>query len=134
MGKMYRIALGRLLWIVRLAIIVSLAGYSLSNASATMHGTASPEFEKAASQVTQHSDHDMAQMSGHSHSHSDAADDDDETAKLVKQECCKDFCGGFGIICDGHDVGGPVVTSIRQFVDDQSTLGELPPLHRPPNI
>ncbi|MGO8083055.1 hypothetical protein [Rhizobium leguminosarum] len=134
MGKMYRIALSKLLLIVRLAIIVSLAGYSLSNASAAMHGAAFPEFEKTASQVMQHSDHDMAQMSGHSHSRSDAADDEGSTAKLVKQECCKDFCVGLGIICDGHGVGGPVVTSIRQFVDDQQTFGELPPLHRPPNI
>ena len=131
---MYRIELSKLLLIVRLAIIVSLAGYSLSNASAAMHGTAFPEFEKAASEITRHSDHDMAQKSGHSHSDSDAADDENETAKLVKQECCDDFCGGLGIICDGHEVGGPLVTSIRQFVDDQQTFGELPPLHRPPNI
>ncbi|OWV87875.1 hypothetical protein ATY75_21170 [Rhizobium sp. N122] len=134
MGKLYRFALSKMLLVVRLAIIVSLAGYSLSNANAAMHGTAFPEFEKSAQQVSQGSDHDMAQMSGHSHSHSDAADDDNATTKLAKQECCKDFCGGLGIICDGHDVGGPVVTSIRQFVDDQQTVGELPPLHRPPNI
>ena len=60
--------------------------------------------------------------------------DGDGPSKLVKQECCKDFCGGFGIICAGPDVGGPVVTSIRQFADDRTTLGELPTLDRPPNI
>ncbi|MBX4863755.1 hypothetical protein HJA86_28140 [Rhizobium bangladeshense] len=130
---MYRIALSKLLLIVRLAIIVSLAGYSLSNANAAMHGTAFPEFEQAASQAMQHGDHDMAQMSGHDHSHDHAAGDKDGT-KLVKQDCCSDFCAGIGIICDSCDVGGPVVTSIRQFVDDQQTFGELPPLHRPPNI
>nr|WP_222396372.1 hypothetical protein [Rhizobium leguminosarum] len=133
MGKMYRIALSKLLLIVRLAIIVSLAGYSLSNANAAMHGATFPEFEKTASQVMQHGDHDEAKMPGHGHSHNHAADDKDGS-KLVKQDCCSDFCAGMGIIYDGHDVGGPVVTSIRQFVDDQQTFGELPPLHRPPNI
>ncbi|AJD41658.1 hypothetical protein C9413_04660 [Rhizobium sp. SEMIA 4085] len=130
---MYRIALSKLLLIVRLAIIVSLAGYSLSNANAAMHGTAFPEFEQAASQVMQHGDHDEVQMSGHGHSHDHAAGDNDGT-KSVKKDCCSDFCAGIGIICNSHDVGGPVVTSIRQFVDDQQTFGELPPLHRPPNI
>ncbi|SCW87947.1 hypothetical protein SAMN02927900_06039 [Rhizobium mongolense subsp. loessense] len=131
---MYRIALSKLLLIVRLAIIVSLAGYSMSNARAAMHGTAFPEFEQAASQVVQHDNHDMDKMSGHGHSHDHASGDEDRGIKLVKQECCKDFCSGIGIISEGHDVGGPVVTSIRQFDDDQQTLGELPPLHRPPNI
>ncbi|MGO7632684.1 hypothetical protein [Rhizobium leguminosarum] len=133
MGKMYRIALSKLLLIVRLAIIVSLAGYSLSNANAAMHGTAFPEFEQAASQAMQHGDHHKARMSGHDHSHDHAAGDKDGT-KLVKQDCCSDFCAGIGIICDSYDAGGPVLTSIRQFVDDQQTFGELPPLHRPPNI
>ncbi|OWK24031.1 signal peptide protein [Rhizobium yanglingense] len=133
MGKMYRIALSKLLLIVRLAIIVSLAGYSLSNANAAMHGTAFPEFEQNASQITQHGDHDEVQMSGHGHSHDHAAGDKDGT-KSVKKDCCSDFCGGFGIICDGLHVDEPVVTSIRHFVDDQQNYGELPPLHRPPNI
>ncbi|WP_179213966.1 hypothetical protein [Rhizobium sullae] len=133
MGRMYRIAMSKLLLIVRLAIVVSLAGYSLSNANAAMHGTPFPEFEQAASQAMQNGDRDMKQMSPHGHSRDHAAGDKDGT-KLVKQECCSDFCGGLGMICEGPDVGGPVETSIRQFIDDQQTFGELPPLHRPPNI
>ncbi|MFJ6322093.1 hypothetical protein [Rhizobium sp. P44RR-XXIV] len=131
---MYRIALSKMLFLVRLVIVVSLAGYNMSYASAAMHGTIVPDLEKSVSSPMQHGEHDVAQASDRGHAHSGAADSDDDDAKIVKQECCKDFCGGFGIMCDGHNVGGPVVTSVRQFVDDQRTFGELPTLDRPPNI
>ncbi len=135
MGKMYRIALSKMLFIVRLVIIVSLAGYNVSYASTAMHGSAIPDLERSVSSLAQQSGkHHIAQTSDDDHAHSDAADNDDNDAKLVKQECCKDLCGGIGIICSGHDVGGITVTSIRQFVDDQRTFGELPTLDRPPNI
>lgn len=133
MGNMYRIAMSRLLMVLRLVIVVSLAGYNLSTANAAMHGSAFPEFQKTASEVMPHGDHEMATMSGHSHGDT-ASDDDGGASKIVKKECCKDFCAGFGIICSGHDVGGPVVTSIRQFIDDRHTAGERPTLDRPPNI
>lgn len=126
---MYRIAMSRLLVIMRLVIIVSLVGYTFSNANAAMHGASFSDFA-----VTAPADSSEAGMSGHDHAHDGAISDEDGESKLVKQECCKDFCGGFGIICDSHDVGGPVVTSIRQFVDDRRTYGELPALNRPPNI
>jgi len=135
MGKMYRITVSRLLVMMRLVIIVSLAGYSLSNANAAMHGSSFPDLKAVVADVSpSHEAHDMTEAAHHDHSLGDVSDDDDSASKLVKQECCKDFCGGLGIICEGPDVGGPVVTSIRQFVDDRTTVGELPPLHRPPNI
>ncbi|MGO7591280.1 hypothetical protein [Rhizobium leguminosarum] len=137
MGKMYRIAMSRLLVMIRLVIIVSLAGYSLSNASAAMHGSSLPEMAAVVSEtdaVQHHDGHDMTKMAVHDHSQGEASGDADGVSKPVKQECCKDFCGGLGIICEGQDVGGPVVTSIRQFIDDRTTLGELPTLNRPPNI
>lgn len=139
MDNMYRIARSTMLLLVRLVIVVSLAGYTLSNANAAMHGSAFPEIEKTISTGTPLvGDHDAAQPSNHGHQHSASADsdgdDNEDGGKLVKQECCKDFCVGFGLICDSHSVSGPVVTSIRRFVDDQRTFGELPSLHRPPNI
>jgi hypothetical protein len=137
MGKMYRIAMSRLLVMMRLVIIVSLAGYSLSNASAAMHGSALPEIAAVVSEtdVMQHPDgHDIRKMAVHDHSQGDVSDDAGGASKPVKQECCKDFCGGLGIICEGQNVGAPVITSIRQFIDDRTTLGEIPTLHRPPNI
>ncbi|WP_221098950.1 hypothetical protein [Rhizobium binae] len=135
MGKMYRITVSRLLMMMRLVIIVSLAGYSLSNANAAMHGSFFPELQVVAVDATpSHEGHAMVGAADHGHSHGDLSDDGDGISKLVKQQCCNDFCGGLGIICEGPDVDGPVVTSIRQFADDRTTLGELPPLHRPPNI
>nr|WP_208722709.1 hypothetical protein [Rhizobium vallis] len=135
MGKMYRITVSTLLVMMRLVIVVSLAGYSLSNASAAMHGSSFPELQVAAAEVTpSHEGHEMAEADHHDHSRIDMSDDDGATSKLVKQECCKDFCGGLGIICESPDVGRPIVSSIRQFVDDRTAFGELPPLHRPPNI
>ncbi|KAF5884818.1 MULTISPECIES: hypothetical protein [Rhizobium] len=137
MGKMYRIAMSRLLVMMRLVIIVSLAGYSLSNASAAMHGSSFPEAAAILSEadaMQHHDGHDMTKMAVHDHSRGDVSDDADGVSKPVKPECCKDFCGGLGIMCEGQDVGRPVLTSIRQFIDDRTTLGELPPLHRPPNI
>ncbi|MBX5134392.1 hypothetical protein HJB79_16840 [Rhizobium lentis] len=131
---MYRITVSTLLVMMRLVIVVSLAGYSLANASAAMHGSPFPEPQVAAAEMMpSHEGHDVAEAGHHDHSRIDMPDDDGG-AKLVKQECCKDFCGGLGIICESPDVGGPVVTSIRQFVDDRATFGEQPPLHRPPNI
>lgn len=40
MGAMYRITCKKLLILIRLVIVVSLAGYSLSTATAAMHGGA----------------------------------------------------------------------------------------------
>jgi hypothetical protein len=144
MGKMYLNALGRLLLFVRLVIIVSLAGYSLSNANAAMHGSAFPGLQSPAILAGAHDHHAMSgddhaassedvtvQGVADRHDHGSSASDDEQ---LSKQQCCKDFCGGFGIVCESHEVGGPVISSIRQFVDDQSILGEVPPLHRPPKI
>lgn len=131
---MYRITVSALLVMMRLVIVVSLAGYSLANASAAMHGSPFPELQVAAAEMmASHEGHDVAAAGHHDHSRIDMPDDDGGT-KIVKQECCKDFCGGLGIICESPDVGGPVITSIRQFVDDRTAFGEQPPLHRPPNI
>ncbi|MBY4612299.1 MULTISPECIES: hypothetical protein [Rhizobium] len=132
MGHMYRIALSRLLLLVRLAIIISLAGYSISSVDAAMHGPAL-QVEKTVSSAAAHGGHDMAGVSSHKHGHGDATDKDGPS-KIAKQECCKDFCGGFVLLCGGQSLGGPVVASIRQFSDDEHVLGELPLLDRPPNI
>ena len=51
MGKMYRITFSEMLVLLRLVIIVSLAGYSLPTASAAMHGS------WAGSEVLQSHDH-----------------------------------------------------------------------------
>lgn len=135
MDRTYRIAQSAILVFVRLAIIVSLAGYTMSSANAAMHGSAFPEIQKTMSDVTPPSDgHHVEHASADDHRHGSASSDDEGAAKLVKKECCKDFCGGFAIMCDEPRLGGPVVSFIREFMNDQRSFGELPTLHRPPTI
>ncbi|WP_431028010.1 hypothetical protein [Rhizobium herbae] len=116
-----------MLVLLRLVIIASLAGYSLPTASAAMHGS------MATSTTVQSDDHH--EMTNGDHVHGDESASSDDTQKIAKQECCNDFCVSFAIIATPEVSGGPVVTaSIREFIDDNRVVGELVPLHRPPNI
>jgi hypothetical protein len=134
MSKMYRITLQKMLVLLRLMIVISLAGYSLPTASAAMHGSWSN------SDLVQSHDH-QSQADDHHHmtsgDHSDGdhgSSPDDAAKKTAKQECCSSFCVSMAIVMGTIPIGGPQVASIREFIDDARTTGELPPLHRPPNI
>jgi hypothetical protein len=129
MSAVYRIICSKLLVLIRLAIVVSLAGYSLSNATAAMHGPSSVEAQLAASMPEGHHGSEMA---AHDH-HGDVSADVD-SVKLAKQECCNDFCVSLAIIATSDTLAGPVVSSIHEFIDDRRSFGEVPALHRPPNI
>ena len=129
MSGMYRIICSKLLVLIRLAIIVSLAGYSLSNAAAAMHGPDAAEIRQAAAIQDAHHGSETA---AHDH-HGDMSADED-SIKLAKQECCNDFCVSLAIIASSATIGDPVPSSIREFLDDSRVAGELVPLHRPPNI
>lgn len=116
-----------MLVLLRLVIIASLAGYSLPAASAAMHGAI------GTSTSVQSDDHH--EMTNGDHVHGDESASPDDMQKIAKQECCKDFCVSFAIVATPEVGGAPVVTaSIRQFIDDNRVVGELVPLHRPPNI
>lgn len=79
-------------------------------------------------------DHGGSAMMSSDHHNMDTADHDSGVKKPVKPECCNDFCLGMAVLI-GHDaLGGPVVNSIRSFLDDSKTVGQIPLLHRPPNI
>ena len=124
---MYRITLAKMLVLFRLVIIASLAGYSLPTASAAMHGPMSTS-------TTVQSDDHHEMISG-DHVHGDESGSPDDMQKIAKQECCKDFCLRFAIVATADvDVGPVVMDSIRKFINDNRVVGELVPLHRPPNI
>ncbi|MDK1389051.1 hypothetical protein QN224_26970 [Sinorhizobium sp. 8-89] len=125
---MFRITLQKMLILIRLAIVVSLAGYSVPTASAATHG-AWPDLEISQS-VHQH--HEVA-SGDHLHGDHDQSSPDD-AQKLAKTDCCQGFCFSMAIVTDANPVGGPRVASIREFVDDAQATGKLPTLHRPPNI
>ena len=128
MDAMYRITCKKLLILIRLVIVVSLAGYSLSNATAAMHGGALD----ATTVVSETMEHTDAQMGEHDHHRKVSTDDD--ASKVVKQNCCNDFCISFAIVANMHTLDGPVVSSTHRLIDDQRSFGEIPSLHRPPNI
>lgn len=116
--------------VMRLAIVLSLAGYSLSTANAAMHNPSSAGVSVQMSDIMQHGD--GVQMSAHDHHGTFSADDD--TPISAQQECCEDFCIGLAIIVSAGTVAGPVVSSIREFIDDQPSVGEIHSLHRPPSL
>lgn len=124
---MVRITLQKMLVLLRLAIVMSLTVYSLPTASAAMHGAwSNPE-------IAQSNDHHH-EVAGGGHAHGDQKSSQDDAQKLVKTDCCKGFCVSMAIVAESNSVGGLRVASIREFVDDARTRGELPVLHRPPNI
>lgn len=128
MGAMYRIICKRLLILIRLVIVVSLAGYSLSTATAAMHG----EGLNATTVMSESMEHTGAHMAEHDHHGNVSADDD--ASKVVNQDCCSDFCISFAIVESVDSLDRPVVSSIHRLIDDQRSFGEIPTLHRPPNI
>lgn len=126
---MYRITCRKLLILIRLAIVLSLAGYSLSNAYAAMHRTGDVR-----QTVSVSLDHGAAEKMANDHHGDVAADHDGGGAELAKQDCCQDFCVSLAIIGSSETMTVPVATAIHAFIDDRGTAGEIPALHRPPNI
>lgn len=127
---MYRIIGSKLLVLIRLAIIVSLAGYSLSNASAAMHGRSEFSVRSSVTMVDRHQDVDTS----HSHYNPSAKVGSDEGMKTVKQDCCKDFCMGFALVIPSTTIHGPLASTVSGFLNDRGLAGQIPALHRPPNI
>ncbi|WP_097170795.1 hypothetical protein [Rhizobium sp. AN5] len=116
----------------RLVMILSLAGYSVSTVNAAMHGPDTAEMQTTQSAMMM--DHGGSAMMSGDHHNMDTADHDSGVKKPVKQECCNDFCLGMAVLIAHDALGGPVVNSIRSFLDDSKTVGQIPLLHRPPNI
>ena len=131
MDVMYRIIGRRLLVLIRVAIIVSLAGYSLSNATAAMHGPGSAETKQAVLSV---SDHHGSDMGSHDHHGGHTADQDDGASKMISQECCSDYCVSMAVPISHAAIGVPAMETLRFFIDDSKAVGQTPVLHRPPNI
>ncbi|OAP35319.1 hypothetical protein AU381_25850 [Sinorhizobium glycinis] len=121
-----------MLVLLRLVIVVSLAGYSLPTASAAMHGSwSSPDMVQPHDHQVQADDHHVG---SNDHAHGDHAPLQDDTAQKSKPECCSSFCVSMAIVTGSIPVSGPRVAFLREFIDDAHIVGELPPLHRPPNI
>lgn len=132
---MLRNLLSRIMVVFRLAIVVSLVGYTLPNANAAMHGSAYADVTVKAVQADHH-DHG-------SHSHGTMQDvsdathhqpDKDAGGQLAKKDCCQDFCFSMALPSGCDSPGIDAKSTIREFVDDTDPRGQPPSLHRPPNI
>jgi len=126
---MYRIISRKLQVLIRLAIIVSLAGYALSNPVAATHLDTSADHQAGSSQLIVQLDVQMPSDDSHPDFSADTGD-----THLVKQDCSYDFCAGFVLVTFQDDTRGPVVSAIREFVDEHGVIDELHGLHRPPSI
>jgi hypothetical protein len=117
-----------LLILIRLSIVLSLAGYSVSTAAAAMH------CPSVASAQMPHvmQDGEGAQMSAANHHGTASADDG--ASKSANQECCKGFCTGLAIIASPNTLGAPVLSPIRELTDDHPWFGKIPSLYRPPSL
>ncbi len=129
MSVMYRIICRKLLVLIRLAIIVSLAGYSLSNPAAAMHIGPLDNHQSSLSQAMDQVD---ASIMWDESARYFTTDSEDST--LTVQECNDDFCAGFVLVTFQDDSGGPVVSVVREFIDESGVFRELHGLHRPPSI
>tara|TARA_R110002020_G_scaffold192228_2_gene392282 strand:+ start:7635 stop:8015 length:381 start_codon:yes stop_codon:yes gene_type:complete len=126
---MYRIFCRKLQVLIRLAIIMSLAGYPLSIAAAATHSAPPANDQVSVIQMMDHVDTHMAS----DESHPDYSKVD-QGSKLAKQDCCYDSCVGFALVTCRTDTSGPVVLAAREFIDEHGITGEIPGLHRPPKI
>ncbi|WP_430254721.1 hypothetical protein [Neorhizobium sp. DAR64872/K0K18] len=130
MGGMYRITSRVLALLVRLVMVLSLAGYSFSAVNAAMHPDASVNVSQSDEHSSDHSDDHVtvsdAGAHGDQHDHS--------KPEKSKTSCCQDYCGVAAITCPGSLMPHPIVVAIREFIDDTETVGQAPSLHRPPNI
>ncbi|WP_117191576.1 hypothetical protein [Rhizobium terrae] len=137
---MLRNLVSRIVVLLRLAVMVSLAGYTMPNAYAAMHGAI-----YSGIQVTSAADHHVDSRiqpadpdhTGHSTAHAEAdhhGDSGDGPAKQVKKDCCQDFCFSIALPSSWQSAGVVTLSSVLVFADDNRVHGTRPSLHRPPNI
>ena len=128
---MVRIAFVKMLVLFRLAVVASLALYTLPNATLAMHGDAVAT--GAVSLQDAHAGHASASASDQ-HDHGVSNDLAKHDQKQDKQNCCSDFCISLAIIAGAPEFGSPRSDSVLHFLNDGFVFGELSGLHRPPSI
>jgi hypothetical protein len=131
MENVVRIAFLKMLVLVRLAVVASLALYTLPNATFAMHGAEA--FTVAVNLQDDHADHMSMSVSDH-HRQAVSADIAKHDQKQDKRNCCSDFCISFAIMAEAPAHGSPRNDSVSHFLNDGFVFGQLSSLHRPPSI
>lgn len=130
MTALYRSIGARLLWVIRLAILVSLVSYPLSGTISAMHAADGVSVGDAAKMST---DFQPDAVSSHDHG-GDTTDEYGGSGKATgQQDCCQDFCVSMALPLAHDATGHPRVASIRSFFDDSKTTGQISVLYRPPS-
>ncbi|NTE89415.1 hypothetical protein [Agrobacterium rubi] len=134
----FRNLLGRIVILFRLAVIVSLVGYTLPNANAAMHGVSALQAEATITVDHAHGSHGHDDLASGNHDADQAQSGhhggNDDTDKSGKQNCCQDFCMSMALIACNQAETRLVASSIRYFIDDSKNVGQITLLNRPPNI
>lgn len=121
----------KLLLLVRLAIVLSLTGYSFSQINVSMHGSAVPSLAAVAASIdaVDHSMHSMDMADHHqTGGSSDLANGTDS------QDCCKNFCSNAALVDFCPAFGVVRITSLRfAHFDELLPNGMLAPIHTPPS-
>ncbi|HEV7322782.1 MAG TPA: hypothetical protein VGO04_29620 [Ensifer sp.] len=119
----------RLLIVLKLAVMLSLALLPLSTASGMTHAAA-----HGAMQLEQASGDGMQAMSEHCLSADKGKmKTSSDNGKVDKKDCCKAFCAAVAVLADAGERQPYFPHSIRYFgPQSQLTPGELAGLHRPP--
>lgn len=130
MNRIFRIIFAKINLLVRMAIIVSLVGYSFSTVDAAMHGDSLTY--AALEQSMADMDHSTVEMADYDHHQRPQSPDD--ASKTDKQNCCENFCSNAALVNLCATFGAARMTSLR-FVhfDEQLAKGELAPIHNPPS-
>ena len=135
---MFRNLLGRIVILFRLAVIVSLVGYTLPNANAAMHGPSALQTEATITVDHGNGSHGHDELASDNHDADQAQsghhDGNDDTDKSGKQDCCQDFCMSMALLACHQAETRLVASSIRYFIDDSNNVGQITLLNRPPNI
>ncbi|MEI2298214.1 hypothetical protein [Ensifer sp. MJa1] len=119
----------RLLIVLKLAVMLSLALLPLSTASGMTHAAAhgAMQMEHASGDVTKAmSEHCLSADKGNLKPAQDSG-------KAEKKDCCKAFCAAVAVLADAGGNQPILPRSIRNFgPQTQPAPGELADLHRPP--
>lgn len=138
MDLVFRNLLGRIVILFRLAVIVSLVGYTLPNANAAMHGPSVLQTEAPIPVDHGHGSHGHDDLASDNHDADQAQSghhgDNDDTDKSGKQNCCQDFCMSMALLDCHQAETRRAASSIRYFIDDNNNVGQITLLNRPPNI
>jgi|TARA_R110000751_G_scaffold65203_1_gene133533 hypothetical protein len=137
MSTVLRDLANRIMVVLRLVVVISLAGYTMSNANAAMHGSAFSDIEIAVvveAHVGVHSDEATSHQKEpgeHAHAGHHGAGGD---GKQVNKDCCQDFCFSIALPTLSQTSVPASASTVFGAFNDSRVHGTRPSLHRPPKI